>query len=101
MNIEILSTEERAQLTQNTIGSVELSDAALTTVTGAFGRHGHREFGCDPWRGGRISGGGSWYGGRFDRYEGGYGCGYEGGYGIGFGIGFDGGCGGCGSCGGC
>ncbi|GHO87492.1 mersacidin/lichenicidin family type 2 lantibiotic [Dictyobacter formicarum] len=97
---ESLSSEERAQLPQSPIGSIELADDALATVNGAFcGRDPFLTCGLlpvDPIPGFRRSGG-PWYRGGFRR-SGGYGffgggeCGYEGGSWYG---GYEGGCGGC------
>ncbi|GCE07982.1 mersacidin/lichenicidin family type 2 lantibiotic [Dictyobacter aurantiacus] len=89
---ESLSSEERAQLPQNPVGSVELTDSALATVNGALC---HIDPFCcgglwpvDPIPGFRRSGG-SFYGGGYGLVGGGYGF-----VGSGYGYlgGFDGGC---------
>ncbi|GCE22331.1 mersacidin/lichenicidin family type 2 lantibiotic [Dictyobacter kobayashii] len=57
---ETLTSEELAQLPQNPIGALELTDADLSTVTGAFGSHSQCYSNCDP---GNQYGGGYQFGG--------------------------------------
>ncbi|GCE22329.1 mersacidin/lichenicidin family type 2 lantibiotic [Dictyobacter kobayashii] len=95
---ESLSSEERAQLPQSPIGSLELTDSALATVNGGFcpqdpcgfdggfgfgggfgfdGGCGHHHHSGGSWYGGYNHDGGSWYGGGYG-FDGGDPCYYGG-----------------------